>query len=230
MKAGFSASEITGPANYRAAWLAFSAHLENEYPRAAFAKDPAIKYFGALCFVSHDPSLYFCEVSQVFDVPPKTPAQKRPPAPVRLWRPNPRDLRDRHAQRALDTATRLIDASQPGNRHHARTKAAYLLGGYVAAGFLSRQEARTALEAAVLRNTNHFAMAMRTIDDCLEAGQERPVSLEEEVPHSAASTAKYQPAVPGVSQAPDSNATPCPFRNPLERSPWSIPAMWGARY
>src|SRR5439155_19248578 len=90
----------------------------------------------------------------------------------------PSDRRERYAQQALDTAVKITDASTLGNRHQARTKAAYLLGGYVAGGVLDYSEAYAALEAAVVRNTDNLPAAMRTIDDCLHAGMDAAIILE----------------------------------------------------
>lgn len=89
-----------------------------------------------------------------------------------------------YAQRAIDIATRIIDESVPpvgdyhGNRHKARTRAAYLLGGYVAGGILMQHEARAALSSAVSRNTSDFNAAMQTVDDCLSAGLSEPITFD----------------------------------------------------
>jgi hypothetical protein len=95
------------------------------------------------------------------------------------------DRRQMYAQQGIDTAAKIIYESYPpsgdskGNRHNARTRAAYLLGGYVGGGLLSYNEARAALESAVLSNTNNFSSAMRTIDDCLSEGQSEPITYED---------------------------------------------------
>jgi hypothetical protein len=73
----------------------------------------------------------------------------------------------------------MIDNSTPGNRHFWWRKAAYLLGGYVAGGILTVDEARVALAVAVQRNTNDFTHAMHTIADCLAAGMQAAISLDE---------------------------------------------------
>lgn len=97
--------------------------------------------------------------------------------------------REIYAERAIRRAIDLINNSVPpsfgaggekvsGNRHKARTKAAYLLGGYVGGGLLSYEKARSVLEAAVENNTNNYAAAMRTIDDCLKAGMSHPITFE----------------------------------------------------
>lgn len=89
-----------------------------------------------------------------------------------------------YGERAIQYAQQLIYNSRPpvggikGNRHRARVIAAYLLGGYVGGGLLSRSEAHSALEDAVRVNTNNIAAAMKTIEDCLEAGKSEPITFE----------------------------------------------------
>lgn len=89
-----------------------------------------------------------------------------------------------YGERAIQYAQQLIYNSRPpvgsikGNRHRARLVAAYLLGGYVGGGLLSHSEARSALEDAVRANTNNFASAMQTIDDCIESGKSEPITFE----------------------------------------------------
>lgn len=87
------------------------------------------------------------------------------------------DRADRYAQQALETAVAIIDASIPGNRHHARLKAGELLGGYVAGGILSYDQAYTVLEAAVNRNTDDPPRSLKTIADALSHGQGRAITL-----------------------------------------------------
>lgn len=89
-----------------------------------------------------------------------------------------------YGERAIQYAQQLIYNSRPpvgsikGDRHKARVIASYLLGGYVGGGLLSHSEARSALESAVSANTNNFASAMQTVDECLEAGKSEPITFE----------------------------------------------------
>jgi hypothetical protein len=82
----------------------------------------------------------------------------------------------------LLTAVALINSSippsngMPGNRHQARLHAARLLGGYIAGGILSYEQAYAALEAAVARNTDNFEAAMKTVRDGPTHGQQFPIT------------------------------------------------------
>ena len=86
---------------------------------------------------------------------------------------------------AAQSVVKMIDASIPpttisaGTRHETRLKAARLLGGYVAGGILTYDEAYAALEAAVARNTDDFARSMKTIVDGLAYGKQDAITLED---------------------------------------------------
>jgi hypothetical protein len=73
---------------------------------------------------------------------------------------------------------RIIADSTPGNLHHARCRAAYLLGGYVGGGLLTAAEAHAALRPAVAAHTAHLPAALKTIADCLAAGETMPITYE----------------------------------------------------
>jgi hypothetical protein len=73
----------------------------------------------------------------------------------------------------------MIDHSVPGQQHYARCRAAYLLGGYIAGGMLSYDEAYTALEAAVRRTAQQVPVTMRTVCDGLQAGAAQPITYEQ---------------------------------------------------
>jgi hypothetical protein len=172
LKLGVCVAPVSDDVAYKHAWQAVADYYRQQY---GVTWDPSGKDVCRLCFVSWDPALFLNLATQTFPVPPMPTAAPRPPvAPAR--RPAiPGGRRDRYARQALDTATRMIDASTPGNRHHARTKAAYLLGGYVAGGILTEVEARAALAEAVERNTTHFGRSMKAIEDCLAAGEQAPI-------------------------------------------------------
>jgi hypothetical protein len=94
----------------------------------------------------------------------------------------PADRAAQYLQQAIDRATTLIASSVPpttttqGTRHHNRLKAARLLGGYVAGGFLSLDAAYAVLEAIVAQHTAHLPKSMRTIADGLRYGMRTPVT------------------------------------------------------
>ena len=175
LKLGVYVAPVSDDAAYKHAWQVVTDYYQRQY---GVMWDPSGKDICRLCFVSWDPELYGNPTAQPFLVPPALLDMPHVPAP-----PSPRRLIsksrcDYYAQWAIDTAIKMIDTSTPGNRHHARTKAAFLLGGYVAGDMLTINEARAALAAAVARNTEHFERSMRTIEDCLQAGMKAAITLE----------------------------------------------------
>jgi hypothetical protein len=175
LKLGVWVMPVPDDTAYKHAWQAVVDYYQARY---GVAWDPSGKDVCRLCFMSWDPHLYVNTVSHLFPVPPQPVDTPRPLAMPSSRRIIPGDRREYYARQALDTATKLLDASTPGNRHFWRRKAAYLLGGYVAGGILSAAEARATLAAAVDHNTEHFERSMQTIDDCLEAGLQDPITLE----------------------------------------------------
>src|SRR5262249_46228855 len=150
---------------------------ERTYPDVAVANDPHCKDVARLCYVSWDPALYSNPHALLYAVPHSQPPAPKP-APRPTSAPLPTDCQQWHVKQAIKTATEMIDASIPptaisaGTRHATRLKAARLLGGYIAGGVLTYDEAFTALQEAVRRNTDDFSRSMRTITDGLAYGQQ----------------------------------------------------------
>jgi hypothetical protein len=175
LKLGVRIEPVPDDAAYKPAWQAVADYYRQHY---GVTWDPSGKDVSRLCYVSWDAECYINPEAPLFPVPLMVAP---PPRPQMLPRPRdiPSDRRERYAQQAIDTAVKIIDASIPGTRHHARTKAAYLLGGYVAGGLLDYHEAYPALEAAVSRNTDTLTASLKTITDCLQAGMDAAISLED---------------------------------------------------
>jgi hypothetical protein len=88
------------------------------------------------------------------------------------------DRSDDYAVRAIKTAVQMIQAALLGTRHHTRLKAARLLGGFVAGGLLSHDQAYTVLEQALNGHTDNMAAALRTVKAGLAYGQAHSITLE----------------------------------------------------
>ncbi len=183
LKVGVQVEPVPDDTQYKHAWQAVADYHQRQY---GITWDASGKDVCRLCYVSWDPDLYNNPDAQLFGVPPyHPPAPKPKPPPAPASDSLSTDRRQQDADRAMQTAVEMIDASVPptptsaGTRHEARRKAAYLLGGYIAGSILDYGEARAALAAAVERNTTDFTSAMHTIDDCLTAGQEAAISLED---------------------------------------------------
>jgi hypothetical protein len=176
LKVGVWIAPVTDDAMYKHAWQTVAEYFQAQY---GLTWDPSGKDVCRLCFVSWDPELYKNPAAQPFLIPlvqTVVPPFSAPPPPRRLVA---RDRRTFYAQEALDRATHLIEVSVPGQQHYTRCKAAYLLGGYIAGGLLSYEDAYTALEAAVQRTAQDVPRAMRDITDCLAAGQHAPITAED---------------------------------------------------
>lgn len=94
-------------------------------------------------------------------------------APPRLRRPMaPTDDR---AVRALMRSFNVVASAPPGERNFALLRRATLIGGYVAAGAISRQEAERELIAAGTNAGQTVAEATSTVKSGLRRGEARPV-------------------------------------------------------
>jgi hypothetical protein len=72
----------------------------------------------------------------------------------------------------------MIQAAPMGIRYHTRLRAARLLGGYVARGLLSEENAYHVLAQALVGHTEDLERALKTVEDGLTYGQAYPITLE----------------------------------------------------
>jgi BT4734-like, N-terminal domain len=175
LKVGGYVAPVPDAATYTHAWQTVAAYFQTQY---GVTWDPSGKDVCRLCFLSWDPALYVNLDVQPFPVPPGHIAPSRPSPPPSPRHTVPSDRCDWYGRQALATAVKMIEASTPGNRHQNRTKAAYLLGGFVAGGIVTREEALDALATTVQRNTAHLQPSLKTVEACLEAGMQEPITLE----------------------------------------------------
>jgi hypothetical protein len=174
LKYGVHVPVITSDEAYKHAWGTLADAHATAYQ---VTWDPSGKDVCRLCFVSWDPT---CYINLEADVYPMPPPMVIPPAPVRLTTPAPlsREARARYAERGIANAVQIIAESAEGHLHEARCRAGYLLGGYVGGGLLTYGEAYEALRSAVEGHTKHLAPALKTIADCLKAGEAEPITLD----------------------------------------------------
>jgi hypothetical protein len=140
--------------------------------------DPACKDVRRLCFISHDPDLYYnpnAKSIQIADAPPPPPPEKKP-----MGRATTAHIPDRLVRRKLEAACQRIVNAPDGEMHHTRLRIARLVGGWIAGGIIDHGTARDALEAAVTASeTKNFKASMKTIDDGLKYGAETPIPPHE---------------------------------------------------
>jgi hypothetical protein len=176
LKVGVGVAPVDDDDAYKHAWQAVANAHQRDYE---LTWDPSGKDICRLCYVSWDPELYRNQDSRLSPVPPYAPPPPKPQpfspiAPFDI----PRDRRQRYAQQVIQAAVAMIDGSSPGNRHFRRRKASELLGGYIAGGILTYDDAYAALEQAVERNTTNPQRSMKIILSGLHHGQTRPITLE----------------------------------------------------
>ena len=103
-----------------------------------------------------------------------------PPSPQKNYESSDSDLiKDR--DRAIDTAIRMIEDALDGQKHNELLKASRLLGGYVAGGYLSYDEAYSLLCKAIEAKPNiqNLNDAYKTIKDGLKEGIAHPILPEQ---------------------------------------------------
>ncbi len=176
LKIGVRGPVVADGDEYEYAWRVVSA----EYLRLrGIAWDQTGKDVSRLCFVSWDPEAYWNPDAAGFELPP-APIRESPASTSLLpsTATHTNDHSDDHAVRAIKTAVQMIQAAVLGTRHHTRLKASRLLGGFVAGGLLSYDQAYTVLERALNGHTDDMAAALRTVKDGLAYGHAHPITLE----------------------------------------------------
>jgi hypothetical protein len=183
LKVGVHIAVVADDTAYKHAWQT----VATEYARLyGVPWDRSGKDISRLCFVSHDPDPYMNFNAEVFDVPPPPPPptlDNSTPAPWLYAKParlsqSARGYDPRaDVDRAIRTATRMIQTAELGSRHHTRLKAARLLGGYIGAGLLTEREAYDTLAHALEEHTEDLNAALKTIRDGIGYGRAAPFSL-----------------------------------------------------
>jgi hypothetical protein len=210
LKAGVEIPPVTSAEQYAHAWRVVKAEHEQHY---GVTWDPATKDVARLCYVSHDPDLFVNFDAEVFDVPPMPSPEPKPtitPRPSQTRYQPDRTLD--YGERAIRTAVQMIQSAAMGTRHHTRLKAARLLGGYVAGGLLSEQEAYDVLAQALDGYTEHLTRACKTVKAGLAYGKAHPIRFDD-------LEAEREAWVQAWIQAQQPVAPP-QHVPPVERDPW----------
>lgn len=143
--------------------------------------DPSGKNVDRLCFVSHDPDLFYNPNAEPFLIPDPIAAEL--PEDFSGGEEITYPARDgsRYAEKAIENAVNMVDRAADGRKHTELLKAANLLGGYVAGGMLLYSEAEQVLYDAIKRKPNVASLpdALKTIKKGIQHGQSRPILFDD---------------------------------------------------
>ena len=215
LKLGVRIDPVADDAAYKHAWAVVAADHPDRY---GVTWDPTGKDVSRLCYVSWDPDCYDNPEAHAYPVPPAMVTPEPPRRHLQTATPQSQisgDRRTRYTQQAIDRAVRMIQEAPQGQQHHARLRAARLLGGYVAGGFLSEEEARATLQTPTEVQADNVRAAMKTIADGLAYGQAVPITYDDLEADWAQWKASHPLPIHGTS-------TPSIFARPptQEASPW----------
>ena len=162
---------VQSDAEYKEYWFAVDKALRDLLPEAI---DSACKDISRACYFSYDPYVYVNSEAIVFT----ERLQKDEKKPVTHEKYVKNDYK-----RAM-VPLNYIRSAVDGERHTKILKASRLMGGYVAAGIMSDQEAVRLLEQEAYHiDPSDFQINRRAIIDGIENGKSHPVTeaLEAEI-------------------------------------------------
>lgn len=152
--------------------------------------DHSINDLKKVFYITYDPELILNENFQHFKVNFDTRPTEPKPEPSPTKKPNNYKTVSAGAgerekiiiENVLRTATGILNKSEKGNRHHSRLKAGELIGGIVAQGLITTEEALNRIEEAVMNNTSlPKKEALKTVKDAIKNGTKKPLNLEKEL-------------------------------------------------
>lgn len=147
--------------------------------------DKATKDIFRLCFVSYDTELFINPNAEIYSLQEQK-STTTIQVSAKLQKPNSNgngvttnNRKNKYADQGIENAKKILNDSSVGNRHNARCKAGFLLGGYIAGGFFSKEYALNEIQPIVLQNTDlQIDKAMKTIRDGIEEGMSEPITFE----------------------------------------------------
>ena len=172
-----------------ARWPAVFAQLRETAAAAGAELDESAKDAGRAWFVpAHPDGEEFLFVT--LDGEPLEPAQPELPhtksAPVRVRQAAKAPTSNERARylAILDKAAEAVRTAPVGSRNEALNREAFAMGGYVAAGFLTEEEAANALLDAITMNGGGGPDDERKISDGIRKGKEKPREPLEDRPRT----------------------------------------------
>ncbi|MEZ0483205.1 DUF3987 domain-containing protein [Fibrella aquatica] len=168
--------------------------------------DSSCKNVDRLCFIPHDPGIYFNPDSTIMALEERYLTDD-PPLVQKVKAADKRDFSVglvRSPAQYLDRSLDMIRRAPDGQKHYVLCKAGKLAGGYIASGLVQENEAVLALEEAIRVKPNviDFEAARRTIRDSIDYGRNKPI--EPYVP--------FLTETSSVVQVPDDWPNPLPLQ------------------
>ena len=140
-------------------------------------------------FVSYDPELFINPQAETFKIQVQEPptenqdsANLQKPKKKVLSKTTTTDRLTKYAEQSIENAKKIINESSEANhdRHAARVKAGYLLGGYIEGGFYDEQTALNAIESTVMSKTIlSVERAMKDVKSGIKEGKKKPITPEQ---------------------------------------------------
>jgi len=163
-------------AKYHAIFDQLQKHFQHEH---GVSLDETRKDITGLCFMSHDPDLFFNPISEVLIDSVASPEELHAaPTPPNAAEAAPNEeARRRYCLDSLKRVCDVVRDAGDGTRNHTLNKQAFLVGGLIAAGGLSREEAETALEEAGKAVGLSDEETTATIRSGLDKGMAKPIDL-----------------------------------------------------
>jgi VirE N-terminal domain/Protein of unknown function (DUF3987) len=167
---------VGSDAEYKRHWRPLARDVE---AASGVPVDPSGKDIARLCYVSHDPDLFFRDNAEVYTTCEPEPAPRQQPVRGTSMEPASSDEGVFYKERAVRNATYILNGSRDGTRHASRLRAGYLLGGYVAGGFFTQDEALDLIRGAVETNTATPEKAIANMKNYIAHGMSDPISIED---------------------------------------------------
>jgi hypothetical protein len=132
-------------------------------------------------YISYDPDMYLNENAATFEETLEEPAPKPVPA---LTLNTPRPVAATYGQAKLRMAAEKVLTAPDGSKHTTLNKMGFVLGGYVATGYILEREAIDCLLNAINArgNVDNMEDAEKVIRRSITEGQGRPI-FPDEVTH-----------------------------------------------
>lgn len=137
--------------------------------------DTTSRNISRLCFESYDPNIYINLSAYTWEkwISEEQHVKTRQVAS------------ERRNYKLLATAADMIRSSYDGVKHDTLLKASNLLGGYIATGRVSEDDAIALLEGEVkLKSPKDFSVAQKTIRDGIEHGKKLPIQEAKKIEKS----------------------------------------------